>query len=127
VGDRANGKIYKFSPTTYTEGSESQRVLIQTPRLDHGAPSVQKRSERLLITVKKTKPFDGPAKLLIGYRDNGNTSWTPPRVLDLPASGENEFLLRTERLGAYYSRQWRFYMSDDYPLCIVSIEEDVDI
>uniref|UniRef100_A0A6H1ZKJ1 Uncharacterized protein n=1 Tax=viral metagenome TaxID=1070528 RepID=A0A6H1ZKJ1_9ZZZZ len=129
MGDRANGKIYKLSPTIYDEDGSVLRTMIQTAHYNHGSESSRKYSNGLYVRLKRTQTVseDGTPDLMVQYRDDGNTTWSTARSLTMHSSSNTEFLAYTTRLGSYYARQWRFYMTDAYPLCLVSVEEDVDI
>jgi hypothetical protein len=70
---------------------------------------------------------DATPDLIVRYRDNGATTWKSDRTITLQQVGDTEFRGKLTRLGSYYSRQWEFRLSDPYPLCFVSLEEDVDI
>lgn len=129
MGDRANGKVYKLSSTIYDEDGSLLRSLVQTAHYNHGAESQEKFCNGIYVRLKRTQtsPEDGTPDLMVQYRDNGNTTWSTARSLTLHSASNTEFLAFTTRLGSYYSRQWRFYATDAYPICIVSVTEDVDI
>ena len=129
MGDRANGKIYKLGSTIYDENGSILRSLIQTAHYNHGSGSNRKYCNGIYLRLKRTSSVseDGTPDLMLQYRDDGNTTWNTERSLTMHAIGNTEFLAYTTRLGSYFSRQWRFYMTDSYPLCIASVEEDVDI
>jgi len=129
MGDRANGLIYKLGATTYDEDGSLLRTLIQTASYNHGTEASRKYCNGLYIRLKRTQvvTLDGTPDIMLRYRDDGNTTWTTERSLAMQSVGNTEFIAYTTRLGSYYSRQWQFYATDAYPLCIVSVEEDVDI
>lgn len=129
MGDRANGKIYKLGSTIYDENGSILRSLIQTAHYNHGAGANRKYCNGIYLRLKRTSTVseDGTPDLMLQYRDDGNTTWSTERSLTMHAIGNTDFLAYTTRLGSYFSRQWRFYMTDSYPLCIASVEEDVDM
>ena len=129
MGDRANGKIYKLDSTIYDEDSSILRTLIQTGHYNHGTEASLKYCNGIYVRLKRTSAvsLDGTPDLFVRYRDDGNTTWTTARSLDMHGASNTEFLAFTTRLGSYRSRQWQFYSTDAYPLCIASVEEDVDI
>jgi hypothetical protein len=129
MGDRANGKIYELSSSTYDEDSSILRSLIQTAHYNHGSEERRKFCNGIYLRLKRTSqsPEDGTPDLMVQYRDDGNTTWNTARSLTMHSATNTEFLAFTTRLGSYYARQWRFYMTDSYPLCLVSATEDVDI
>ena len=129
MGDRANGLIYKLGATIYDEDGSLLRSLIQTAHYNHGTEASRKYCNGLYVRLKRTQAvsLDGTPDIMIRYRDDGNTTWTTERSLAMQSVGNTEFIAYTTRLGSYYSRQWQFSITDAYPLCVVSVEEDVDI
>lgn len=129
VGDRANGKIYRFSNSEYTDNGAILRSMIRTGNYNHGSEVYRKFSNRLIFRVKRTSvvSLDGTPDLQVRYRDNGNTTWTSYASVPLQAIGNTEYRGVLTRLGSYYTRQWEFSLSDAYPLCLSSVEEDVDV
>jgi hypothetical protein len=129
VGDRANGKIYKFDSSTYTDNGGILRSSVRTAHYNHDTEVARKYCNALYMRVKRTSvvAVDGTPDLLVRYRDNGKTTWTDYADVTLQQVGGTEFRGKLTRLGSYYSRQWEFVLSDAYPLCLVSVEEDVEI
>jgi hypothetical protein len=129
VGDRANGKIYKFSNSTYTDNALILRSLVRTGHYNHGTEAKRKFSNALYFRLKRTSVVtdDATPDLMVRYCDNGGTAWTDFATVSLQQVGNTEFRAKLTRLGSYYSRQWEFVLSDAYPLCLVSVEEDVDM
>lgn len=129
MGDKSNGKIYKLDPTIYDEDGSLLRSMIQTAHYNHGMASNRKFCNGLYIRLKRTEVVteDGTPDLMVQYRDDGDTTWTTARSLTMHSSSNTEFLAYATRLGSYYSRQWKFYLTDAYPLCIAEVTEDVDV
>jgi hypothetical protein len=61
--------------------------------------------------------------LVVRYRDDGSPVWKSERILSLDEIGDTEFKIRTHMLGAYYSRVWEFYITDNAAISIKKIEE----
>lgn len=129
VGDRANGKVYKFSTTTYTDDDDYISSLIRTAHYNHGTEAKRKHCNGLYVRLKRTSVVstDITPDIVVRYRDNGATTWKSDRTITLQQVGNTEFRGKLTRLGSYYSRQWEFVLSDPYALCLVSVEEDVDL
>lgn len=129
VGDKANGKIYKFDTTAYDDEGDTLRTMIRTAHYDHGSMLKRKFSNSLTFRVKRTNVVseDSTPDLLVKFRDDGATTWKNEHTISLQQVGETEFRGFIAQLGSYYSRQYQLVLSDAYPLCIVSVEEDVDI
>lgn len=129
VGDKNNGKVYKFSASTYTDNAATMRSLVRTGHYNHGTEAKRKFSNALYFRLKRTSVVtdDATPDLLVRWCDNGGTSWTDYATVSLQQVANTEFRAKLTRLGSYYSRQWEFVLSDAYPLCLVSLEEDVDM
>jgi hypothetical protein len=129
VGDRANGKIYRFSTTAYDDDGSDLVSLIRTAHYNHGSEAIRKYCNGIYVRLKRTNVVstDATPDIVVRYRDNGATAWKSDRTITLQQVGDTEFRGKLTRLGSYYSRQWEFSLSDAYPLCLVSVEEDVDI
>ena len=128
IGDRANGKIYELDNTIYNDDGDTLRTMIRTAHYNHGTELKRKTSNSETFRLKRTNVVstDDTPDLIVDYRDNGSTLWTDSHTVTLQQIGNTEFRGQIHRLGSYYSRQWRFVLSDDYPLCLVSVEEDID-
>ena len=129
VGDRANGKIYKFSDSTYTDNTGILRSMVRTGHYNHDTEAARKFCNALYFRLKRTNvvAVDATPDLMVKWRDNGKTAWSSEQSVSLQQVGNTEFRGKLTRLGSYYSRQWEFALSDEYPLCLVSVEEDVEI
>lgn len=129
VGDRANGKVYRFSSTDYDDDGDDLVSLVRTAHYNHGTEAKRKNCNAIFVRLKRTSVVseDATPDLTVRYRDNGSTTWKSDRTITLQQVGGTEFRGKLTRLGSYYSRQWEFVLSDAYPLCLVSVEEDVDI
>jgi hypothetical protein len=128
VGDRANGKVYKFDTTNYDDDGDTLRAMVRTAHYNHGTEEKLKFSNKLTFRLKRTSVVstDATPDLLVKYRDNGSTSWKNEHTVTLQQIGDTEFRASISRLGSYYSRQYQLVLSDAFPLCIVSMEETFD-
>lgn len=128
VGDRANGKIYKFDDTAYQDNAGTLRSVVRTAHYNHNTEAKRKFCNGLYLRVKRTDvvSVDATPDLTVRYRNDGSTTWSGYATVSLQQVGNTEFRGKLTRLGSYYSRQWEFVLSDEYPLCLVSVEEDVE-
>jgi len=129
AGDRANGKVYKFDTTNYDDDGDTLRAMVRTAHYNHGTESKRKFSNKLIFRLKRTSVVsdDATPDLMVKYRDNGSALWKNEHSVSLQQIGDTEFRGTISRLGSYYSRQYQITLSDAYPLCLVSMEEDVEI
>jgi hypothetical protein len=127
VGDYSNGNIYKASLTKYQDGTDTIRSAWLTGNIDHGT-SLWKRSIRLRLRIKRgdgdINTEESPV-LMIRWRDNGNKAWGNTLNIDLGKQGENEFYKEFGPLGRYRSRQYEVSITDNIPLTLISVEENV--
>lgn len=128
VGDKANGKVYKFDTTAYDDDGDTLRTMFRTAHYDHNTEK-RKFSNGLYFRLKRTNvvSVDSTPDLLVKFRDNGKTAWQNEYTVSLQQIGETEFHGHLAPLGSYYSRQYEMVLSDAFPLCLVWVKEDVDI
>lgn len=127
VGDYQTNDIYKASLTTYKDGDYTMRSAWLTGNIDHGT-SNWKRSLRLRLRLRRgdgdINTTESP-KLMLRWRDNGNKQWKNTVNIDLGKQGEDEFFKEFGPLGRYRTRQYEVSITDDIPLTLVSIQENV--
>jgi hypothetical protein len=128
AGSRKDDTIFTLSRTVYQDDGDEMRSLNQTGWIDHGT-SVVKKSKRLRIKVKRGAVDLGievSPTLILQHRTNGDLNWSNERELDLGAIGETEQYVYVNRLGLYRNRQYRFILTDNAPLVLVSVEENIE-
>lgn len=125
IGDHSNGKVYKLDPTAYQDNGSTLKTLIRTEHINRGSETVRKSCHSLTFRVKRTNVgAEADIKnMMVRYRDNGATSWSTERTVELGQVGDTEFRGRTHMLGSYFSRQWEFYVTDNAALTLASVEE----
>ena len=128
VGDKVSGKIYKLDPEVYDDNGNTLRTLIRTIHINHNTEGVAKRSKSLTFRAKRTNVVSEASvtNMTVRWRDNGSSTWNNERTVTLAQVGDTEFRGQLRRLGMYYSRQYEFVLSDDTPLCLVSVEENFE-
>ena len=126
VGDYYNGKVYKSSTTSYLDGSDTIRSAWYTGNIDHGT-QLWKRSVRLRLRIKRGDGDENDTSpiLMVRWRDNGDKTWGNSVEIDLGVTGDNEFFKEIGPLGRYRTRQYEISITDDVPLVLVSVEENV--
>ena len=128
VGDYVNGKIYKFDTDTYQDDGDAIRSVWRTGHITHktGNPKV---SNEIRARLKRGKGPVGSTEpvLNVRWRDDGKDAWSNYRELKLGYSGDSNFFKSTYCLGQYTSRQYEFSISDNVPLSLVDVWEDVEV
>jgi len=129
VGDRANGKVYELDPETYQDNGDAIRMLCRTGHLDRGDFGITKFCNSVHFRAKKTAPGGGSSiELVYRYRDNGETSWSNERTVELAAAaGETDYIARVNRLGRYKTRQWEIYCTENAPVALLPPIEHYEV
>jgi hypothetical protein len=127
VGSRLDSKIYKMSDNYFDDAGTPIRTVRRTGWIDHDT-SVRKRCNKLTFKFKRgSQATYNKAYAVLRWRDDGSEQWREPRILDLGARGESEFLLDEWHLGIYRSRQYEIDMSDSANFILVDCEGNVDL
>lgn len=129
VGDYNNGKIYKADVDTYKDGTGIIRSAWTTGNIDHGT-SLRKRSIRLRFRLKRGEgdinTTESPI-LMVRWRDDGKKAWGNTVNINLGKSGDYEIFKEIGPMGSYRTRQYEISITDDVPLSLVAVEENVMI
>lgn len=68
------------------------------------------------------------ATLLVSYRDNGKAIWSNEKSADLGLlEHDQECFITFRRLGRYREREWRVVITDNVPMLLIGVEEDVSL
>jgi hypothetical protein len=128
VGDHSNGIIYYLDESVYQDNGGTLKTLVRTAHIDHGNASVYKFCDELIFRVKRTNVAQEAdiASLVCKWRDDGQTTWGRERTVALGQIGDTEFNVSLHQLGAYHTRQWEFYITDNAALTIASVNEKFD-
>ncbi len=127
AGDRSSGKVFKVDSSTYQDDGQTMRSMLRTPMVHHGAPDKKKTALRYSFYCKRdsNQATADIASLMIKWRDNPGTAWKTERTITLGATGSTDYRARIGPCGQYYTRQYETTITDDSPISIVSIIEDV--
>ena len=127
IGSRREGKIYKFSPTAYTDDGTNIRFFRQTGFINHGTRSL-KRNHQLIFALKRG---EGAAstnpKLVVRWQNDNEYIWSTEREIPLGAVGQSAITYRVFRTGTYNSRQYQISVTEPVPVSMVDGFEDVEV
>lgn len=125
IGDHSNGLVYKLDTSSYLDNVSTLKTLIRTQHINRGSETTRKFCHSLTFRLKRTSVSEEAdiKNILVRYRDDGSTTWKSERTVALGQVGDTEFMGRTHGLGAYRSRQWEFYVTDNAALTLASVEE----
>jgi hypothetical protein len=121
VGDRSNGKIYEMTGTT--DDGDTIRTVLQLDFYDRGEPNRVKFCDGIDLVFKRANTSTTPKTMEISWRDDGDTTWTGHRTVEIEAQGKTELIVSENRFGSYKRRMWRFIMSDATQAALVSAME----
>ena len=125
VGDRANGKLYTMSRSTYTDDGDPIRTLRRTGFISHGT-SALKTSNQIVFRLKRGQGNADVSDPVMTLRwRNHNGSWSHERQIKLGAVGDHYLEARTHRLGEYRYRQYEIVHTDPCDFVLVDAQEDV--
>jgi hypothetical protein len=110
----------------YQDAGDLIRSSWITGHIDHGT-SRTKRSNTLRIKARRGEGGSSDSTLMLRWRDNGSKTWSNTRNISLGKTGEFEFFKDEYRLGSYNSRQYELSITDNVPLSMVYIEEDIEV
>jgi hypothetical protein len=129
VGDRRTGKIYKLSTDYYTDNGDTIRHSYRTGHVDHGTRN-RKRSKGITFKFKRGSGITGnettAPEVMLRWRDNNGSEWSNERKISLGAIGNTELYAEIKQLGTYRSRQYEMVLTDDAPVVLVDVDEDVE-
>jgi len=127
AGDRSSGKVFKLDSSTYQDDGQIMRSMGRTPMVHHGAPDIRKTALRYMFYCKRdsNQLSADIATLTFKWRDNPGTSWKTERTITLGATGSTDYRKRIGPCGQYYTRQYEWAITDDSPIILVSIQEDM--
>jgi len=123
---KGDGKIFYASTSEGVDTDDGNPVVgeIVTGRIDWKAPSQRKRSDRLRLVLKRgVAGLSGDASLFVSFRDDGATEWGTPIEVRAGIAGDGRDFTVLNRLGRYYSRQWRFVLPSVNTVLVVADEE----
>lgn len=132
IGKDSAGRIAALDNTSRVDlltGSDTRKVkfLKRSGQIDHGTAQ-KKRNEAVRLRIKRGYPGSTTnPKLMLRYRNDGNTQWSNIREIDLGAVGQREFVVELRRMGIYRTRQYEISATDDAAITLAHAEENFTI
>lgn len=128
----ATSRVYEESPRVFLVGGygddgDDIRWIWRSAHLDHGTDS-EKTCADLAVSIVRGENPDPDAdagKCLVRWRSNGK-EWEPYQEIDLGLMGDRTRPSYLYRMGAYDSRQYEIQITDQVPVSIRSISEDLE-
>jgi hypothetical protein len=126
VGSRTTGKVYELSPTVTTDDGGPIRSMLRTDFIDRGTRGRRKFCHELIFYLKRANTAGTPNNLLLRWRDDGKTEFSPAIEVPVEVQSGTDLIARVRVLGSYYMRQWEIVMDDPNVSALVAIEERFD-
>lgn len=124
AGSRFESEGYSIKEDTYLDFTDTMRFCYRTGVIDHGSTR-DKRSEEVRIRVLRGQANVTDPKMMVRWRDNGDTAWSYEELIDLGNAGDTIIPVTLQRNGIYQTRQWEFSVTDNVPVTLLDAEEDV--
>lgn len=126
-GDFEGSTLYKLDFDSTLDVGDILRPSWLTGHVTHGTGN-EKRSNALRIRLKRgegTPGGDEPV-LLVRWRDDGSKVWSNTRKIGLGFTGDDNMFKEICQLGSYRSRQYEFSCTEDVPIALAKVDEDVE-
>lgn len=140
VGSRMDGKIYVMSDTAYSDGDATNRILCvaETGHLDYssgGKMAGHKNSAGVTLRMKEgagavdlanaANPYSEPTLSL--YYNDDSRGYGNPRTVSLGRLNDTSLKAVLRRTGGrpFQTRQWKLEFTDNSPLAIAAMHEDI--
>jgi hypothetical protein len=128
----ANSRATQVSPVLYSAGGYADagadiRWIWRGNHNDWGTVEKKECPELVLALVRgeQTNPAAEDSVLKIRWRDDGKTTWCMPREVSLGKMGDRNAIRRLFNLGEYRTRQYEIQITDQVPVSIRGLSEDV--
>jgi hypothetical protein len=123
VGDKANGKLYKVSRSTYQDDGTIIRTTRVTGQISHGT---HQRKECKGLTIRAKRGVGSGTRICVRWNDDGK-GWGSEHWADMGTIGDGYMFCRFRRCGMYRVRQYEISHSDNTDFVLVGGEEEVEI
>lgn len=122
--------IHLYEYASYQErtggtGGSTQALMCSftTGWIDHNTDT-RKRSDEIRLNVLSPTSGTTPEIYMV-YRDDGETSWSTPVLMELTNQDTQYAIFKSFRNGMYRIRQWCFYCSNNAPFSVGAVNERV--
>lgn len=131
VSDRRNGNIYELDFDTFTDNGETiqhRRDTIAINGKTFGRAGAKVFMDRLGIEIETgTSLVTAESQIIMQYSDDNGRTWSSERFQNIGAQGEFHHKLDWFGMGDFYTRMFRFTMSDDIKWVLISADADLEL
>lgn len=131
VSDRRGGNIYELDFDTFTDNGEiiqHQRDTIAINGGTFGREGAKVFMDRLELMIETgTSLVTAESQIIMQYSDDNGRTFSSERFLPIGNQGEFRHKLEWFGLGYFYSRMFRFTMSDNIKWVLLSAHTDMEL
>jgi hypothetical protein len=131
VADRRNGNIYELDFETFTDNGEPiqhRRDTIAINGRTFGRAGAKVFMDRLGIEIETgTSLVTAESQIIMQYSDDNGRSWSSERFQNIGAQGEFRHQLDWFGMGSFYTRMFRFTMTDNIKWVLISADADLEL
>ena len=134
VTDRRSGNVYELDFDTFTDnGDVIQRqratIAISAKELQIGRPNSKLTMNWLRLFIEPgVSLVSAEAQIIMEYSDDHGKTWTSSLgFLSIGQQGDYENVVEWHQLGTFYSRMFRFTMTDPVKWVLIDAVADVEV
>jgi len=131
VADRRNGNIYELDFDTFTDNGsviQHRRDTIAVNGRTFGRAGAKVFMDRIGIEIETgTSLVSGASQIIMQYSDDNGRTWSSERFQTIGAQGEFRHKLDWFGMGDFYTRMFRFTMSDSIKWVLISADADLEL
>lgn len=131
VADRLSGNIYELDFDTFTDNGETiqhRRDTIAINGKTFGRAGAKVFMDRIGIEIETgTSLVTAESQMIMQYSDDNGRSWSSERFQNIGAQGEFLHKLDWFGMGDFYTRMFRFTMSDNIKWVLISADADLEL
>jgi hypothetical protein len=131
VSDRLTGNIYELDFDTYTDNGDTiqhRRDTIAVNGRTFGRAGAKVFMDRIGIEIETgTSLVTAESQIIMQYSDDNGRSWSSERFQNIGAQGEYSHKLDWYGMGDFYTRMFRFTMSDNIKWVLISADADLEL
>lgn len=131
VSDRRNGNVYELDFDTFTDNGDTiqhRRDTIAVNGRTFGRAGAKVFMDRIGIEIEPgTSLVTAESQIIMQYSDDNGRTWSSERFQSIGAQGEFGYRIDWFGLGDFYTRMFRFTMSDDIKWVLISADADLEL
>jgi len=131
IADRTNGNVYELGFDTFTDNGlviQRQRDTIAIDSRMLGVQGIKVFMDRLELEIETGVSLVGAeAQIIMQYSDDNGRTWSSERFQSIGQQGDYTRKIQWLDLGDFYTRMFRFTMTDPVNWVIKSLYADMEL